>query len=312
VFVSQLHGLAAQEIFGDTLSTGDLNRDGFDDLAIGAPHAEAEGIEEAGIITVMFGQPERWPENYFPGLGPPPGSLLMAFVRGINAEDELSYSMEIRDYDDDGYDDIFTNALGGDGKSEIIFDCGETYVLSGFHLSGRKVGITAIDPSSGPTGSPVPVQIRGSGFTRSADTRVFVDGEEAGGITVLSESLLAAAFPASSIPGTVAVIELRNRHGSAILANGFTYSGEAFFNRGDADSDGEVAIADAVYSLKYMFVGGPGGCLDAMDTDDSGELDINDPVMLLLHLFAGGRPPRPPFPDKGPDPSPDSLGCRLR
>jgi hypothetical protein len=84
----------------------------------------------------------------------------------------------------------------------------------------------------------------------------------------------------------------------------------AHFRRGDAGSDGTLAISDAILVLSYLFLGGPApGCLDAADVDDSGDLTITDPVYLLSFLFLGGSAPPAPYPACGPDPTPDLLDC---
>lgn len=83
------------------------------------------------------------------------------------------------------------------------------------------------------------------------------------------------------------------------------------FRRGDSNADGAADLSDAVFTLLHLFSGGEApACLDAADSDDSGSLDISDPVYLLNYLFVGGPPPANPFPECGPDPTPDDdLGC---
>jgi len=87
-------------------------------------------------------------------------------------------------------------------------------------------------------------------------------------------------------------------------------SDEQLFVRGDANFDGAVNISDAVAVLDYLFSGIPSGCADALDADDTGVLDLSDVVTILGHLFQGGPVLRPPFPERGRDPTEDPLGCR--
>jgi hypothetical protein len=79
--------------------------------------------------------------------------------------------------------------------------------------------------------------------------------------------------------------------------------------RGDANSDGAVNIADAVFTLAALFQGGPQpGCPDAADADDDGALALTDAVALLNYLFRGGAaPPAPGAEACGADPSADAL-----
>ena len=47
--------------------------------------------------------------------------------------------------------------------------------------------------------------------------------------------------------------------------------------------------------------------MDAADANDDGSIDIADAIYLLSYLFGGGDQPPPPFPDPGIDPTPDTL-----
>jgi hypothetical protein len=84
---------------------------------------------------------------------------------------------------------------------------------------------------------------------------------------------------------------------------------EPKFIRGDTDGSGGIDLTDAVVTLNFLFLAGPAlPCPDAADFDDSGGLDLTDPISVLLYLFQSGPTPMPPFPDRGPDPTADSLG----
>ena len=50
-------------------------------------------------------------------------------------------------------------------------------------------------------------------------------------------------------------------------------------------------------------------CVGAADLNDSGGLDVSDAIYGLNYLFADGPSPAAPFPDCGPDPTPDTLAC---
>lgn len=45
----------ADDIFGYEVTLGDINGDGMDDLAVGAPGEDLNGIADAGMVTVLYG-----------------------------------------------------------------------------------------------------------------------------------------------------------------------------------------------------------------------------------------------------------------
>jgi hypothetical protein len=87
----------------------------------------------------------------------------------------------------------------------------------------------------------------------------------------------------------------------------------AVFKRGDSNTDGSINLTDPVYTLNYLFLGGPAPtCEDAADADDSGQLNLTDAVYTLNYLFLGGLPPSPPGPETcGVDPTDDDLTCEI-
>ncbi|HVR76063.1 MAG TPA: FG-GAP-like repeat-containing protein [Planctomycetota bacterium] len=85
---------------------------------------------------------------------------------------------------------------------------------------------------------------------------------------------------------------------------------ETLFRRGDADASGQLNLADAVFLLASLFVGGEDPpCSSSADLNDSGTLDITDPIYILEFLFLGRAAPPAPFDGCGPDPTPDALDC---
>ena len=83
------------------------------------------------------------------------------------------------------------------------------------------------------------------------------------------------------------------------------------FARGDVNDDGTVDISDAVFALGFFFTAGSDAphCRRSLDVNDDAQLNVADPVFLLTTLFSSGVQPPPPYPDCGPDPTPDLLGC---
>ncbi len=82
------------------------------------------------------------------------------------------------------------------------------------------------------------------------------------------------------------------------------------FQRGDVNADGERNISDAVFTLLFLFDGGPAPpCAKSADMDDDGILRLDDPVLLLDALFLGYSPPASPYGSCGPDQTDDEITC---
>ncbi len=86
---------------------------------------------------------------------------------------------------------------------------------------------------------------------------------------------------------------------------------EDIFERGDANGDTMVNIADANYIFNFLFVQGPvPPCDDAADANDDSTINIADGSYILNYLFVmGSPPPPPPFGACDEDPSSDMLRC---
>ncbi len=84
---------------------------------------------------------------------------------------------------------------------------------------------------------------------------------------------------------------------------------EQSFERGDANGDGGVDIADAIATLDYLFSSGPLLCADSGDANDDGTVNIADPIRILDRLFSGGASFPWPMGECGADLTSDSLTC---
>lgn len=83
------------------------------------------------------------------------------------------------------------------------------------------------------------------------------------------------------------------------------------FIRGDSNGDGRVDISDAIYTLQFLFAGGPEPpCLDAAAVRDCPGLDLGDGIVTLIFLFQGGSMRAPGAFACGDDPTFDNLGCQ--
>jgi disulfide bond formation protein DsbB len=90
------------ELFGLALAGGDLNRDGYVDLAVGVPYEDVEGTEGAGAVSVLYGSAA--------GLSAEGNQLWhqdQPLVEGIAQRlDSFGWALAIGDLNGDGYADL--------------------------------------------------------------------------------------------------------------------------------------------------------------------------------------------------------------
>jgi len=123
---------------------GDFNGDGIDDLAVSAPHDRPLGRNSAGTLHVLLGKDgSNWPTTMDFNLNDFPSTRDIQVVnyygaRGTafgNQGDTLSYSGAAGDLDKDGFVDIITNEMVGDGISASTVDVGNLILISGKGLA---------------------------------------------------------------------------------------------------------------------------------------------------------------------------------
>ncbi|WP_189081596.1 trypsin-like serine protease [Mangrovihabitans endophyticus] len=117
----------AGDRFGAALATGDFNKDGYMDLAVGTPDEEI-GTIKAGAIAIFFGSAS--------GLGSPKGIDQNDIGRTDLAGDRFGASLAAGDFNGDGITDL---AVGAPGKVIGGRRSGEVTVLKG-STSGLKLG----------------------------------------------------------------------------------------------------------------------------------------------------------------------------
>ena len=142
--VTDIYGAAAGDISSDTAVHGDFDGDGFADLGIASPHAMLLGRGNAGAIHILFGK-QNWPESLDLAAIPSASVLRVTEIVGANGDsggdngDTLSYSAATGDIDADGFPDIITNEMVGNGLQPGTIDVGNLIVLSGHSLAPLPV-----------------------------------------------------------------------------------------------------------------------------------------------------------------------------
>ena len=121
-------GIGYPDMLGETVWTGDIDGDGFDDII--APAALGDGPENArrdsGEVYVLFGRPRNeWPDRI---------DLLQdeqdIVVFGADPDDFL-YAADAADIDGDGVDDLLLRSGEADGAQDLRAGSGEVYILFG-------------------------------------------------------------------------------------------------------------------------------------------------------------------------------------
>ncbi|MBD3382530.1 MAG: hypothetical protein GF404_10075 [candidate division Zixibacteria bacterium] len=75
-------------------------------------------------------------------------------------------------------------------------------------------------------------------------------------------------------------------------ASGGYVSIESNYTCGDANSDVNVDVSDAVYIINYAFAGGDApNPVESGDANCDSQIDVSDAVYLINYAFAGGNPP---------------------
>ena len=344
--IGAVHGEPAGEVFGTSLAAaGDMNGDGWPDLAVGDPGY-------GGGAYVVLGD-----------------ASLLEDGETVDVLDLLESGRAVH-FTDGGQGDLGQNSepagdFNGDGLPDVVFSAekggfkfqGRSYIVFGSPELGA--GIRNVDlRKDGPTHVRITGEafddwagygqgvgdVNGDGYSDVAITGLYQETKKPKIHVVLGErepppaidliALRERGFEITAPEGvdflgaagnyniTVLAADLDGDGAQDLVVPYRTALGDRLrvifgplirsgFVRGNANDDATVDISDAVSILGYLFLGSTAPlCLDSADTDDSGLIDLSDAVSLLNHLFQGAGPPAPPYPERGDDPTPDGLGCR--
>ena len=140
--------------FGEALTAGDFNGDGFDDLAVGAPREDAgPGIDDMGEVSVVYGGPGGLTAT---GVEPLWEDLL--FGGGASeAFDNFGSALSAGDFDGDGIDDLAVGVSGENHDLSTHTNTGAVVVVTGRSAPGA-LGDTVrrLHPRGGDPNLPYP------------------------------------------------------------------------------------------------------------------------------------------------------------
>jgi len=143
-----IKGIDVADVSGFSVSSaGDINKDGYDDLIIGAAYADPNGRVDAGESYLVFGKP-RVGESGNINLATLNGKNGFV-IEGVNVSDLSGYSVGgAGDINQDGYDDVIIGTPGSDVGG---IDSGLSYVVFGGSQVGEggKLDLTDLSDDAG-------------------------------------------------------------------------------------------------------------------------------------------------------------------
>jgi hypothetical protein len=145
----RIFGVDAVDVLGWSVSSaGDVNGDGFDDLMLGAPEADAAGNAKhnAGESYVIFGGGVSVADIDLATLTAGQGFRIF----GVDVNDYLGYSVSSAgDVNGDGFTDLIIGAQGADAAGNAKTLAGESYVIFGHNAGFADIDLAALQPSQG-------------------------------------------------------------------------------------------------------------------------------------------------------------------
>ena len=262
-----LNGIDANDQSGRSVSAGDVNGDGYDDLIIGAREADPNGDDRAGETYIIYGGANAPGTDGVLDLGALDGTNGF-ILTGIDRFDFSGSSVSSAgDVNGDGYDDLIIGASFAEPNERN--NAGETYIIYGGASApgtGGVLDLGALDGSNGfilngidandQSGRSVSSagDVNGDGYDDLIIGAPFADpnGDSSGETYVV--------YGGASAPGTNGVLDLSDLDGT----NGFIltgidardYSGQSVSSAGDVNGDG---YDDLIIGARYADPNGDSG-----------------------------------------------------
>jgi unsaturated chondroitin disaccharide hydrolase len=239
-FTQTLRGSVSEEgdRFGSAFATGDFDRDGYSDLAVGAPGEDLDSSSDAGQVTIVYGTSS--------GLSPAKIHQFTQSSTGgaVEPGDHFGASLASGDFNDDGVVDLAYGAPDEDDGS--VSDAGQVGVQYGsqYGLGSYRARAFSQSDAGGTTEAGDHFGATLASARRDADSRaeliVGAPDEDAGSVQ--------DAGQISVIFGAAAGLDpVRNQQITQSQAGGAAEAGDRFgaalaAGRFDADAYGDVAV----------------------------------------------------------------------
>ncbi|MBI4604847.1 MAG: hypothetical protein HY721_23030 [Planctomycetes bacterium] len=206
----------------------------------------------------------------------------------------MAYAVTYIDVASDAVVDI---GLASDDSIQVLLDGAEVFIKNALRTAGAaNTVLDVVQGASVPALNPL----------KAGHHRLMVKVFEGSGSHAFR---LRFQKPGTGEPLTAGIVLCLDRETCKVD------SGAPIFHRGDADSNAQLQLTDAIRILGYLFLGAVApACLDAADADDNGQLQLTDAIKILGYLFLGQAAPAPPGPPGSPcgeDPTPADAGADL-
>jgi hypothetical protein len=287
-----VEGAADGHSLGVVAGIGDLNADGYNDIAIGAPGADPHGLSAAGQTYILFGGPGIGSSGFI--VASESEAAIGLVINGIAALDGSGAHLSAAgDVNADGYDDLLIGASRALPDGNI--QAGQAYVVFGHPETARSrvLELADLDGTNGFIINPAAPDGRLGLVDDIGD--VNADGIDDIGVGTITLRGLYVIFGGPDV-GAGGVFDLATLDGS----NGFhipvpPLSSETLpGSRVDINHDGidDLVVARAQTRSVYVFYGRPGlgssGSLDLESLDGTNGFQILGPAHGGLSVAGAG------------------------
>jgi len=144
---------SASDSSGYSIAYGDIDRNGFDDLVIGAPYADPAQRVDAGKVYIIYADaagfipPPPPPAEILNLPGPLPLGYQVTIIEGATRGDRLGWSVATGDIDGDTFSDVIIGAPSAQG--EEFKAGGKTYVIYSRGGALKTIPILVAAPALG-------------------------------------------------------------------------------------------------------------------------------------------------------------------